>query len=74
MFALGALLHRCRIKWIIACGRALRVVCSAVQRRIARRDIAAQIYVEQRVDVDHRPVWVMLTESLSGSGLSFCMP
>jgi MFS family permease len=66
MFALGALLHRCRLKWIIACGLAIGVVrfvlcalpCKAGLLAgttlhgacYALVYITAQIYVEERVD------------------------
>lgn len=66
MFALGALLHRWRIKWIIACGLAIGVIRFALcalpfkagllagttlhGASYALVYITAQIYVEQRVD------------------------
>ena len=65
MFALGALLHRCRLKWILACGLAIGVVRFALCALPGKAGllagttlhgacyalvyITAQIYVEQRV-------------------------
>jgi MFS family permease len=66
MFALGALLRRCRLKWILACGLAIGVVRFALCALPFKAGllvgttlhgacyalvyITAQIYVEQRVD------------------------
>jgi MFS family permease len=76
MFALGALLHRCRLKWILACGLAIgvvRFVLCALPFKIgllagttlqgasyALVFITAQIYVEQRVD----PCWRTRAQAL----------
>jgi MFS family permease len=76
MFALGALLHRFRLKWILACGLAIGVVrfalCALPFREAmlagttlhgacyALVFITAQIYVEQRVD----PGWRTRAQAL----------
>jgi MFS family permease len=76
MFALGALLHRFRLKWIIACGLAIGVVrfllCALPFKAAmiagttlhgacyALVYITAQIYVEQRVD----PAWRARAQAL----------
>jgi MFS family permease len=76
MLILGALLHRCRFKWIIACGLAIGVVRFALCALpfklgllagstihgacFALVYITAQIYVEQRVD----PAWRTRAQSL----------
>jgi MFS family permease len=76
MFALGALLHRCRLKWILACGLAIGVIRFALcalpfkagllagttlqGASYALVYITAQIYVEQRVD----PGWRARAQAL----------
>jgi MFS family permease len=76
MFALGALLRRCRLKWIIACGLGIGVVrfaLCALPSKVgllagtalngacyALVYITAQIYVEQRVD----PAWRARAQAL----------
>jgi MFS family permease len=76
MFALGAMLHRCRLKWIIACGLAIGVVRFALCALPFKAGllagttlngacyalvyITAQIYVEQRVD----PGWRARAQAL----------
>ncbi len=76
MFALGALLLRCRLKWILACGLAIGVVRFALcalpfkagllagttlqGATYALVYITAQIYVEQRVD----PGWRTRAQAL----------
>jgi MFS family permease len=76
MFALGALLHRYRLKWILACGLAIGVVrfmlCALPSKlgmlagtalqgaTYALVYITAQIYVEQRVD----PGWRARAQAL----------
>ena len=76
MFALGALLHRCRLKWILACGLAIGIVrfvlCALPFKAgllagtalhgacYALVFITAQIYVEQRVD----PSWRTRAQAL----------
>ena len=76
MFALGALLHRCRLKWIIAWGLGIGIVrfaLCALPSKIgllagttlhgasyALVYITAQIYVEQRVD----PAWRTRAQAL----------
>jgi MFS family permease len=76
MFALGALLHRFRLKWILACGLAIGVIRFALcalpfkagllagttlqGASYALVYITAQIYVEQRVD----PGWRARAQAL----------
>jgi MFS family permease len=76
MFALGALLHRCRLKWILACGLAIGVIRFALCALPFKAGllagttlhgacyalvyITAQIYVEQRVD----PAWRTRAQAL----------
>ena len=76
MFALGALLHRFRLKWIIACGLAIGIMRFALcalpfkagllagttlqGASYALVYITAQIYVEQRVD----PGWRARAQAL----------
>jgi len=76
MFALGALLHRCRLKWILASGLAIGVVRFALCALPCKAGllagttlhgacyalvyITAQIYVEQRVD----PGWRTRAQAL----------